>query len=536
VRRLATIALLALAFPAAASAHAEIRTSYPLDQDVVRTAPARVAIRFNAPIETGLSRLQVLDARGARVDRGGTFDAGRDQLAVRLAVGLPRGTYTVAWRIVASDAHAQRGAFVFHVVRPSANPAGQLPRLLAPPPASALVRAAEALRLVVFALLLLAVGGVAGLLVVGRAPPRLDRTVAWIAVSLAAAVTARFVVETAASGGLSLGEAASRPILRIALASRFGEFSALEAVAALTLAVCAWRRWRLAAVLPALALVVAPPAMGHAEETGAASFLLDLLHVQAAAVWVGGLVFVLLALRASAGERWTLAARIVPRFSAVAVAQVPVLLAAGALNGYFQLRGWWALFHTTYGQLLIAKVAIVLPLLALGFVNRRTVPRLLAGAREQRRFLAATGAELALFVAVLGVTAFLVGELPGRIEAAQAAAARTRAAQPFVAALSTRTLIVQLTVTPARAGSNRAILYLDDRTARPAPGGSATLLLTPAGGGAAPVRLRATSLLPGQFAFDGIRTATTGTWLFTFVVRRPGGAVAVETFQVPIGR
>jgi copper transport protein len=532
-RLVALAALLVLVLPQAAFAHAEIRTSYPLDEDVVAAAPARVALRFNAAIETGLSRLAVLDARGARVDRGGTFDLGRDQVAVRLADGLPQGTYTVAWRIVAADAHAQRGAFVFHVVRPSPNPAGQLPRVLAPQPASALVRVADALRLAVFALLLLAVGGAAGMLLIVREPVRLYRTLAWISLALAAAVAARFVVETASAGELSLGEAVSRPILRIALASRFGELSAVELVAALVLAACAWRRWSLAAVVPALALVAAPPAMGHAQETGAVSFLFDLLHVQAAAVWAGGLVFVLLALRASGGERWELASRIVPRFSAFAVAQVPLLLVAGALNGFFQVRGWWALFHTSYGQLLIAKVAVVLPLLGLGFVNRRLVPRL-AGAGEQRRFLVTTGVEVALFVGVLGVTAFLVGEVPGRIAAAQAAAERAKAARPFVAALSTRTLIFQLTVTPGHVGRNRAILYLNDRDAQPAAGGPATLLVTPAGGGSAPVRLRAGGVLPGQFAFDEIPTPSAGTWLFTFVVERPGGPAA-QTFQVPIG-
>ena len=78
------------------------------------------------------------------------------------------------------------------------------------------------------------------------------------------------------------------------------------------------------------------------------------------------------------------------------------------------LRGLW---ETTYGQLLLVKLALVLPLLALGlYNNRRAVPRLrqrLATAAERTRFLRIAAAELALMVAIVSVTAVLVSEPPG---------------------------------------------------------------------------------------------------------------------------
>jgi copper transport protein len=143
-------------------------------------------------------------------------------------------------------------------------------------------------------------------------------------------------------------------------------------------------------------------------------------HIQAAATWTGGLAFVVLALLLSRSERWTLAARCVPRFSTMAVVSVAVLLIAGAVNGYLQVRTWSGLWETEYGLLLLAKIALVLPLLALGaYNNRYSVPRLraqIASVAERRRFLRAAGTELVIMVAIVAVTAVLVNAPPARTE------------------------------------------------------------------------------------------------------------------------
>jgi copper transport protein len=127
-----------------------------------------------------------------------------------------------------------------------------------------------------------------------------------------------------------------------------------------------------------------------------------------------------LALVLSRGERWPLAASAVPRFSTLAVGSVAVLIAAGTVNGYLQVRTWRGLWETEYGLLLLAKIILVLPLLALGaYNNRYAVPRLrrqIASVLEQRRFLRAVGVELALMVTIVSVTAVLVSAPPARTE------------------------------------------------------------------------------------------------------------------------
>jgi copper transport protein len=143
----------------------------------------------------------------------------------------------------------------------------------------------------------------------------------------------------------------------------------------------------------------------------------DWAHVVAAGCWAGGLALLLVALL-RARERWTVAARIVPRFSDLAVVSISVLLSAGVLSGFLEVRSWSGLWETTYGRLLLVKVGLVLPILALGaFNNRVSVPRLRTGvssAVERRRFVTSVTVELALAVVIVGVTAALVAEPPPR--------------------------------------------------------------------------------------------------------------------------
>ena len=103
--------------------------------------------------------------------------------------------------------------------------------------------------------------------------------------------------------------------------------------------------------------------------------------------------------RPPAGGRRSLAAgvaRAVPVFSILAVGSVVTLIAAGSLRGYQEVRAFHGLWDTTYGLLLLVKIGLVLPLLALGAYNNRfAVPRLkrqIASVLEQRRFLRAAGA------------------------------------------------------------------------------------------------------------------------------------------------
>lgn len=427
-------ALVALAGPAGASAHAVLLETRPANDAIVDESPTEVVLRFDEPVETALGSIRVFDASGERVDDE-TISQPRPEL-VSVAVGdeLERGTYTVTWRVISADSDPISGAFVFHVQEPGEQPAGIAAQVLEGTPLLVSI-AYTGGRFLDFTLLLFCAGGIAALLyalrtVDDRLRRRLLSILAGAAAALALVALLGLPLQAAAAGGLSLGEAFRWDAVSSVAETRFGTASLVRAALAATLAVLALalraRTGRGASVLQAVAallavgLILTPPASGHASVAGPVAFAADVAHVLAAATWTGGLAFVVLALVFAMEERWPLATRSVPRFSTMALVSVAILLVAGSINGWLQLGALRGLWETQYGLLLLAKIALVLPLLALGaFNNRYAVPRLRAGVAtpgERRRFLRAAGAELAIMVAIVGVTAVLVNAPPARTE------------------------------------------------------------------------------------------------------------------------
>ena len=426
-------ALAALVAVPAASAHSVLIATEPAKDAVVQEAPSRVLLRFDEPVETALGSIRVFDAAGERVDAEGITRPTPREVAVAVEGTLEQGTYTVAWRVISADSDPIRGAFVFHVGARGAEPAGIASQVDEGTPFIVSLFYTGG-RFFEFVLLLLCAGGLAALvLALGSAAPALSARLFGILAVLGGALTVfallGIVFQGAAAGGFGLLEAFRWNVVSSVAETRYGEFAILRAVLGAAVALKALALSReggrnkallgLALVLVA-ALVVTPSFSGHARVAGPLALLADIAHVQAAAAWTGGLAFVVLALALARNDRWPLAARSVPRFSRMAVVSVVVLIVAGAVNGYMQIRTWRGLWETEYGLLLLAKISLVVPLLALGaYNNRYAVPRLrrqIASVLEQRRFLQAAAAELTVMVAIVAVTAVLVNAPPARTE------------------------------------------------------------------------------------------------------------------------
>lgn len=133
----------------------------------------------------------------------------------------------------------------------------------------------------------------------------------------------------------------------------------------------------------AAGMCAVPAFTGHAAGSEGLRWLLipaDVLHVLAAGSWIGGLLFVLVAdavARIRSVEGGGLLADVVPRFSSVALVSGGLLAATGTLAAFVHVESAGALFASTYGRLLLAKVALVLFVMVLGAINwRRLTPRL----------------------------------------------------------------------------------------------------------------------------------------------------------------
>ena len=162
----------------------------------------------------------------------------------------------------------------------------------------------------------------------------------------------------------------------------------------------AWRR--AAALALAVAFVAALAFAGHAAAgdgvEGVIHEAADVLHLVAAAAWVGALVplAIVLAAAKDGGGGLAIARAATLRFSTLGVASVGTVLATGIVNT-FELAGTVAaLFGTSYGRLLLVKIALFLAMLAIAAVNRmRLTPQLVAGGVAARSGVAAAAHERA---------------------------------------------------------------------------------------------------------------------------------------------
>ncbi len=229
---------------------------------------------------------------------------------------------------------------------------------------------------------------------------RLGAIALGLALVLQFALTARRMEEVAGLG--------ARPVLVDLLAAPWGTLWITRGVGLAVLATglsVARPAWRLLAPVAWLWLF-ARSFQGHAGAHGFGSALIDWLHLQAAAAWIGGLV------------QLALLPRPVPiatarRVRALATAALALLIPAGFYLAVLHVQHFGMLAGSAYGRTLLAKLGLAAFLLSLGATNHfRHVPAMARGdAAAPGRLSRTIRAEIALAAAILLLTAAL-GTLP----------------------------------------------------------------------------------------------------------------------------
>src|SRR5919201_6022863 len=124
---LAVAALVALAAPAAAFAHANLVRLKPANGVVLATAPTAVRVFFDDAIRPGPGVEAVRNGGGSVLaERAYVPRRNPRELVVPLRHGLPKGDYSVRWSIVSDDGHDERGVTAFAVGTGAAAPSATL--------------------------------------------------------------------------------------------------------------------------------------------------------------------------------------------------------------------------------------------------------------------------------------------------------------------------------------------------------------------------------------------------------------------------
>ncbi len=207
---------------------------------------------------------------------------------------------------------------------------------------------------------------------------------AWIGLVIAAASGVIWLqLQAASMSGLPFGEAMTPEVLSTVLnETQFGSISEIRLVLAVILAGCLkYDRLALSNWLglgSALGLIATIAWTGHAGATlgemGNLHLTADVLHLIAAAAWLGGLVSLALLLAAARRHQavaWaSLAGDAAQRFSTLGIIIVGVLLVTGIINAWILVGSVHAVLVTEYGQLLMLKIVVFAIMLVFAAVNR----------------------------------------------------------------------------------------------------------------------------------------------------------------------
>lgn len=274
----------------------------------------------------------------------------------------------------------------------------------------------------------------------------------------------------------------------------------------------------------------------HASGRGILAVIADVVHLLAAASWLGGLVALLLSLRTMpAPDRPRLAQILVPRFSTLAGISLGVLVGTGVFSATLHLPTLRAFAATPYGRTLLIKLLLVLPWAALGAINHFVLrPRLAAGNSHPtvlRRFLRLVTGEVGLGVIVLLVVAVLTITPPPKGSTPAAAQ------KPLILAGLAGDVRVDLRIMPAQPGWNRYEAAASSGDGTPLEGDARIrLLLVKLDEDVDPTAMFLAPEGGGRYAAEGGEMALPGLWEVTVVIRRRGRLDVSTTFPLHLGQ
>lgn len=398
--------------------HAILLTSNPQKDAVLRNPPKQVQLWFSEDLNPALSTVEVINAEKKRVDNNDArINANNTrELDATLQANLQPDVYIVVWRSdSADDGHVLLGSFIFTV----ANPDGTVPQLAAGAnPAQGVLGGGNAsspgtmdgptfFNLVAVSLAeLLAIFWVAAQFWINfvlqssaekhpeeqglntQIEQRFERrfSLPTLALLLLANVGVLYGQVLTLTGN-NWGSAFSWKLLsEQATSGRFGTYWLLRvAVILLAMLVSLYmllsrrRPHFVNQILPLLnlflgaVLFIALTMSGHAAAVSGVlvpySVVIDWLHLLAAALWVGGMIYILLVYlpsltRRPLHERARSLLTILPQFSPLAIAGIVIMAITGPLNATFHLTSVDQFITTAYGRALLIKILLVGALLA----------------------------------------------------------------------------------------------------------------------------------------------------------------------------
>ena len=510
------VSLFLFLFPSIFSAHAYIKKSTPLENEMVEKSPNEVTIQFDETIQPAFNSLKVFDSEGNRVDKkNGQVDPKQPSiLKSGLKKNLPDGSYRIKWKVVSSDGHPVEGVIPFQIGAEDQGSAVIHKETSGYTPKADLIfirwlqylSNACYVGLLFFYMVLLPKEYQQN----GSTDKLFIRLVSSSFVLLFLSILLSLPLQATIESGFPWSEVFSFQTFGYMLMNTtFGQTWIYQAAILLTLALItsfigmaeSTKRiifWVCIALGTALLLTKSLTSHAAAQTNQLLTISMDFLHLLAASIWIGSLIgFVALFPWRKNDKKKQEYLQMIKRFSKWGIILVILLTFTGVFGSLLYIPNLSSLVQTNYGKVLASKVILFLLMLILAAVN------FIKGKRKKEKgLLASLWGELSIGVIIL-ILSVVLTNLPTAMQSPG----------PFNQTKTVQGNQVTLRVTPNTIGDNVYEVRLKDSKGQPINDIEQlhlTFHMTDMDMGKETVNLKKIS--EGKYRVQGLHFIMAGTW------------------------
>ena len=448
-----------------AQAETTLVSSSPADSEKVATSPIQIVAVFSAAVPNNAVMQAVCEGRPAPI---GSVTVGDDgiSLIATLTAALPIGTCNVTYSVPQADGKVATGGFSFEVLDPATADPGDLGGdvtdggnlAVDPPPVSGPL---SLFRILAYLSLAALFGGIAFIRWTWPEGINDDATYKFLRIAWTVALISNYVVAMLRASLLS-GNSITSTILPFGWGELFQSASGISAFLRVVLigacAIVALRPDRIfdpQSQIVSLALPTAAMATfgltRAIDDFSTLGTIAGVVHVLAAGMWIGGLIFLAQSVLIGPGEEDLMHA--IRTFSRQANIYIGVTVIAGIVQLY-QMDGG-SILTSRHGRLIVIKVIGVAGMVYVGgaarqFINHQLAKKRELSGRTAQQLRKAVLSEIGIGILVLVFTSWSVATLPPNVT--PPGSDRTNYA--FIGDRSGGEFDVQLKVTPATVGLN----------------------------------------------------------------------------------
>ncbi|MBI5928161.1 MAG: copper resistance protein CopC [Chloroflexi bacterium] len=543
----------ALGVASSAQAHANLYHSNPVANAVLEVSPPEIRLWFTESLEADFSSFSLRDRDGIVIETPPSqLDSSDSQQLFMRPDRLPDGLYTVSWRVVsAADGHQTRGSFVFTIGEPIVGIGATTSHNEPIPTDSATIRW---LNLISLALL---IGSVGFWLFVwqpvfGDSQPAVEnrmRKLIWVGWWLVGWTSLLLLLlQIAQATGHAIFSPIHQTVLdQVVTQTRFGRLwlarNGLWVLVGVILLLAKHdRRFYWNALVLGGVVLLTQSLFSHASaaQKQTEAVAADWLHLWVSTLWVGGLVQFINVVgpvrRESNGTDQL--GKLVGYFSNMARVTVMGLIITGTYAAWLQVGSLDGFLDTQYGQALLVKLLLLLPLLGIAGINLILTQRGLQQGQKiwAGRLQGLIGFEITLACGILIAVGVMTAIAPARgvieLRDAQVAVSSEPPPDQIVETQIADGLSIQLDIRPGYVGQNTFTVLLTNLSGKPIEDASLIRLrFENQSENLGQSELRPTHRGDGAYTIVGSNLSTPGAWQIRLSVQRPDEFDTVVDFN-----